>query len=121
MDILFESIYFLAIGLLAITIAVFVLAVSLLGRAIRISAQEQAEAEEARKKDIEKQLQALKSELDEAKNKSRVDVEKLKKSISELDKQQEKHMWRIRWIKMKPKLLTANGGVLLPGFFFLLP
>lgn len=59
MDAVFESLLFLGIGLLGITVAVFVLAVSLLGRAIRSSIDDAKTTEEARKKETSERIQEI--------------------------------------------------------------
>lgn len=56
MDSIYQLTFFLAVALLAIVITVFVLAVSLLGRAVKLSVEEQEKAEKDRKKDTENEI-----------------------------------------------------------------
>lgn len=117
---IYQLIFFLAVALLAIVITVFVLAVSLLGRAVRLSAQEQIEAEEKRKKDTENEIKKIQDKLEKAKAAARVDVEDLSRSLRDLESRDTRHKWKLRWIKIKPKLLTASWGALIPGALFLI-
>lgn len=117
---IYQLIFFLAIALLAIVITVFVLAVSLLGRAVKLSAQEQTEAEEKRKKDTENEIKKIQDKLKKAKAAGRVDVKDLTRSLQDLESRDTRHKWKLRWIKIKPKLLTASWGALIPGALFLI-
>jgi len=67
MDTVFEALFFLAVGFIAITVTIYVLAVSLLGRATKLSVQEQTEAEEKGKKETEEEIKTIQNKLDEAK------------------------------------------------------
>lgn len=116
MDIVFEALYFVAIGLLAIIITVFVLAVSLLGRAVKLSLEDQEKAENNRKADTERTRAELKGKLDQA----TYDRESLEKSLKEYKKKVEKHDRTLRWIRWKPNFLKANWGVFVPGLFFII-
>lgn len=120
MDTVFEALLFLTFGLTGITIAVFVLAVSLLGRAIKISLQEQTKTAENIKKVTGEEIKKLQDKLEEAKLKGHVDVEKIRAELEALEKQQKKHKSKLFWIKNKPALLKVDGGVLLPGVFFII-
>jgi len=119
MNTIFQLIFFLGTAFLAITVTVYVLAVSLLGRAVRLSSEEQVREEEERTKDIESRIKEIHKELDEAKAKNRIDVRKLTNDLQDLERKESQHKWKLRWIRIKPKLLTSGWGVLLPGFFFL--
>ncbi|MFC1916044.1 hypothetical protein ACFLW4_05060 [Chloroflexota bacterium] len=119
MEVIYQSVFFIAIALLAITVAVFVLAVSLLGRAVRLSVREQMIAEQRRKEDTENEIKKIQAKLEQAKSAKKVEVEDLVKSLRELEVKDRKHRNRLRWIKIKPKLLTANWGALVPGALFL--
>jgi hypothetical protein len=116
MDIVFEALYFLAIGLLAITITVFVLAVSLLGRAVKLSLEDQEKAENERKADTERTRAELKGTLEQA----TYNRESLEKSLKEYKKKIEKHDRTLRWIRWKPNFLKANWGVFVPCSFFII-
>jgi hypothetical protein len=120
MDTVFEALFFLAVGLIAITVTVFVLAVSLLGRAIKLSMQEQAEFAEKGKIEIEVRIKEINRILTKAKQLSHTKIEELHSSLSDLEKQQQKHKRNLNWIKNKPALLRVGGGVLIPGSFFLI-
>jgi hypothetical protein len=120
MDSIYQLIFFLAIALLAIVITVFVLAVSLLGRAVKLSTEEQIQAEERRKKDTEDEIKKMQDKLEKAKAAGRVDVKDLTRSLQDLEGRDTRHKWKLRWIKIKPKLLTANWGALIPGALFLI-
>jgi predicted PurR-regulated permease PerM len=111
--------FFLAIALLAITVTVFVLAVSLLGRAVKLSTQEQISAEQKRKKDTETEIKKIQDRLEKAKSEEKVKVEELVKNLRDLEEKDRKHRNRIRWIKVKPKLLTATWGAIVPGALFI--
>lgn len=118
----FESLLLLGIGLLGITITIFVLAVSLLGKAIRASAQEKQTAEESRKKDTDEQVKELQTELTVLSAKGKLDnkqIQQLQDSLQGLQNKQAAHTRRLRWIRLKPRLLTATGGVLIPSLFFI--
>lgn len=119
MGAIYQSMFFLAIALLAISITVFVLAVSLLGRAIRLSVEEQERAEKDRKKDTESEIKKIQDKLEQAKAAGRVDVGDLSQSLQDLERKDSKHKWKLRWIKIKPKLLKVSWGALIPGAFFL--
>lgn len=116
MNVVFETIYYFAIGLIAITVTVFVLAVSLLGRAVKLSLEEQEKAENERKADTERTRAELKGKLEQA----TYDRESLEKSLKESKKKAEKHERTLRWIRWKPKLLKANWGVFVPSAFFVI-
>jgi uncharacterized membrane protein YhiD involved in acid resistance len=111
MDTVFEALLFIAIGLLGINITIFVLAVSLLGRAIKISLQEQKDVQEKAKKEID-------DKIEEAKNTP--DVEGRQKYIEELTRIQQQHQKKLNWIKTKPTFLQVNGGGLVPAVSFLI-
>jgi uncharacterized membrane protein (DUF106 family) len=115
MDIVFEALFFIAIGLLAITITVFVLAVSLLGRAVKLSLEEQERTESERKADSERTRTELKEKLEQA----TYDRESLVKSLKEYKKKIEKHDRTLRWIRWKPNLLKVKWGVFIPCFLFI--
>ena len=120
MESIYQLIFFLSIALLAIVVTVFVLAVSLLGRAVRLSVEEQTQAEEKRKQDTENEIKEIQRKLDQAKTQGWLDVEDLTKNLSDLNRKETRHLWKLRWIKIKPKLLTASWGALVPGAFFLI-
>lgn len=117
---LFQLTLYLSLVLLAIVITVFVLAVSLLGRAVRISSEEQQKAEQERQERNQTQLGKIQGKLDTAKaHDKRPDIESLTKSLRELQKQIKKHERELAWILWKPKLLKARWGVFVPGSLFL--
>jgi septal ring factor EnvC (AmiA/AmiB activator) len=115
MDTVFEALFFLTIGLLAITITVYVLAVSLLGRAVKLSLEEQEKAENVRKADTERTRSELKGKLDQ----TTYDRESLEKSLKEYKNKIEKHDRTLRWIRWNPNFLKANWGVFIPSCFSL--
>lgn len=119
MDKLYQLIFFLGIGFLAIVITVFVLAVSLLGRAIILSTEEQAKLEEKAKNENENEIKSLQEKLNEARRTSRVDIGSLQQSLRDLEAKDSKHRRKLNWIRMKPKLLTATWGALIPAAFFI--
>jgi len=119
MGVIYQLIFFLAIALLAIAITVFVLAVSLLGRAIKLSVEEQERAEKDRKKDTENEIKKIQDKLEKAKAEGRFDIADLVESLGRLERKDSAHKWKLRWIKIKPKLLKVSWGVLIPGAFFL--
>ncbi len=120
MDSVYQLTFFLSLVLLAIVITVFVLAVSLLGRAVKLSVQEQIRAEERRKQDTQNEIKKMVGKLKKAKAKGRIDIGDLTKSLKDLQNRDSRHKWKLRWIRIKPKLLTANGGALIPGALFLI-
>ena len=91
MESVYQLIFFLAIALLAIATTVFVLAVSLLGRAVRLSVEEQTEAEERRKKDTENEIKKIQENLDQAKSQGRLNVGDLTKNLNDLERKETKH------------------------------
>lgn len=120
MDSIYQLTFFLSLALLAIVITVFVLAVSLLGRAVKLSTEEQIEAEEKRKKDTENEIKEMQDKLDEARTEGHVDAGGFRRSLKALERKDARHKWKLRWIKIKPKFLTANWGALIPGALFLI-
>lgn len=116
MDTVFEALYFLTIGLLAITITIFVLAVSLLGRAVKLSLEEQEKTEENRKADTEKSRSELKEQLDQATYNRKA----LEKSLEKYKVKVDRHNRALRWIRWKPKFLKTNWGVFIPSAFFIM-
>ncbi len=116
----YQSIFFVGIGLLAIVVAVFVLAVSLLGRAIKMSAQEQSKAEEKAKAENEDKIKELQEKLKRAKGKPHIDVQGFEQTLRDLKKKDARYNWNLRIIRNKPKLLTATWGALVPGASFLI-
>ena len=92
---------------------------SLLGRAIRISSEEQRKAEEQRRADIGDQITEMQQKLEEEKSGKKLNVVNLQNQLRELENKESRHRRRLRWIKIKPKLLTATWGALVPGAFFL--
>lgn len=120
MDVVFEALFYFAVGLIAITVTIFVLAVSLLGRAIKLSVQEQTIAEERSKKDTDDEIQELQEELEKAKAECQLSPEVLIRKLQKLESKQRRHKQKLFWIKLKPKLLTTIGGVFIPGIFFIL-
>ncbi len=116
----YQLTFYLSLALLAIVITIFVLAVSLLGRAVRISSEEQQKAERERQERNQAQLGIIQDEMDTAKvDDKRPAVENLAKSLRELEKQIKKHDRKLAWILWKPKFLTAMWGVFIPGSLFL--
>lgn len=116
----YQLIFFLALGLLAISITVFVLAVSLLGRAISlaIGAQDKVNKEN-RKADAEK-IEEIQGELEKAKTENRLlDIKRLGKDINSLKWKRWIKNWKIKWIQAKPELLGSVWGAFIPGAFFL--
>ena len=116
----YQLTFFLALGLLAISVTVFVLAVSLMGRAIgmAIEAQEKVN-EELRQADKEK-MEEIEGELKKAKEAGRLsDIKSLGKTISSLKWKRWIKAWKLRWIQAKPKLLGSVWGAFFPGAFFL--
>lgn len=121
MGAIYQLIFFLAIALLAIAITVFVLAVSLLGRAVRMSVEEQEKVEKDRKEDNDKRLQEIQGELDRAKKKGiQPDIKRLDKILKGLKRKERIHLLKLWWIKRKPAFLRASWGALIPGAFFLI-
>lgn len=121
MIVLYQSTFWLALALLAIVITVFVLAVSLLGRAIRISVEEQERVEQEKRKSSSEQITKLNSQLNEAaKKEGQPDIDSLKKNINDLQKQLRLANWRLRWICFKPKLLRVTWGALFPASLFVI-
>lgn len=120
MGAIYQLLFFLSVALLATVVTLFVLAVSLLGRAVRLSAEEQTNTEQKRKQDTEDKIAGMKSQLDQATADEQLDTGDLEKTLHDLKRKDAKHKWKLRWIKMKPKLLTASWGALIPGAFFLI-
>jgi ABC-type multidrug transport system fused ATPase/permease subunit len=120
MGTIYQLTFFLALALLAIVITVFVLAVSLLGRAVRIAAEEQEESEKEQKYATEKEIKRIQDQIGEAQKTGQLDIEGLGKTLKGLKGKNRKHEWKLRWIRIKPKLLTASWGALVPGAFFLI-
>ena len=88
----YQLTFYLSLALLAIVITVFVLALSLLGRAVRISSEEQQKAEQERQERNQAQLGIIQGKLDTTKaDEKHPDIESLTKSLRELKKQIKKH------------------------------
>lgn len=83
----YQATFFLSIALLAIVITVFVLAVSLLGRAVRISIEEQVQSEQ----------DGLKRSQSEIAN------------LTEQFKRAGEKMNNLIWIEFKKVLIKSNG------------
>lgn len=122
MDRLFEATFYFSIGLLAIIITVYVLAVTLLGQAIKISINETKAAEDKKKAQSVKAIEDLNLKLLQAKQKAfgQEQINAITKELKGFQKQQRQINRKLDWIKLKPKLLTAVGGVLLPSIAFAL-
>ncbi len=120
MDTIFEAIFFLDVGLLGITITLFVLAVSLLGRAIKLSLQEQEETEEKAKKEVDDEIKKIKSQLNKTASSSHPDLVGLNTNLALLVRKQKEHQYKLNNIKNKPSHLKVSGGVILPGIFFII-
>lgn len=120
MGAIYQSMFFLAIALLAISITVFVLAVSLLGRAVKLSVEEQERAERDLKEHNEREIENIQTELDQARAKGKQpDEERLGKILKNLKRKRRRHALKLWWIRRKPRFLRANWGALTPGAFFL--
>lgn len=116
----YQLIFFFSIGLIAIVVTLFVLAVSLLGRAIALSTQEQIRTEEKRREDTENETRKIQEKLEQVKHSGQLNVEDLYRDLKDLASKIKKHNRKLRWIRLKPKFLTASWGVLVPGAFFLI-
>jgi hypothetical protein len=115
MDIVFEALFFLGVGLLGITITIFVLSVSLLGRAIKIREKELGDAKEKRKKETEETIKDLHVKIDEYTNKDSLNYKKLEKDLKHKEKSQKQSNIISAWLKEKTTFMEINGGVYLPG------
>ncbi len=119
MIVLYQATFWLSLALLAIVITVFVLAVSLLGRAVRISVEEQEKAEQDNLTRNQREILELNVRLNEAtENNEKPDIDSLQKSINKIKRHQRYLNWKLRWICIKPKLLRVPLGVILPGTLF---
>jgi hypothetical protein len=124
MDIVFESLIFLNIGLLAITITVFVLAVSLLGRAVRLSVEKMAEAEENLRKKTAENIKAMRESLGKTKPESGIltrqpEINKLLQDLNKQRKIESAIGRRIWWTRLKPKFMSVILGVIMPSLCFI--
>lgn len=116
----YQLIFFLALGLLAIAITVYVLAVSLLGRAVQMAITAQAIANEEQRKADEEEMGKIKKELSDAEKKNRSpDIERLSKAINSLKRKKWINNWKLKWINAKPKFLGSAWGAFIPGAFLL--
>lgn len=116
----YQLTFFLALGLLGISITVFVLAVSLMGRAIGMAIEAQAKVNEERRQADKEKMEEIEEELKKAKKAGRLpDIERLGKTISSLKRKRWIKAWELRWIQAKPKLLGSVWGAFFPGAFFL--
>jgi len=102
MSVIYQLTFFLAIALLAIVITVFVLAVSLLGRAVRLSTEEQTKAEEKRKEDTENEIKKMQDKLGQAKAEGHLNIEDLTKSLQDLERKDTKHKLCFKWSSTLP-------------------
>lgn len=116
---IYQLTFFLAVALLAIVATLFVLAVSLLGRAVRLSTEEQKKAEETRKGENEDEIKKMQIKLDQAKDEGQLNIADLEKSLKEMRKQAKKYECAIKRIEKKPRFLKARWGVLFPGVSFI--
>ncbi|MFC1992076.1 hypothetical protein ACFLVC_05095 [Chloroflexota bacterium] len=117
---LFQITFYLSLALLAILITVFVLAVSLLGRAIRISLDEQKKTEQEQQEQASALYESIEGKLNIAKEEGKgPNIDSLTKSLREAKKQMKKHGRRLIWIRWKPKFLKTSWGIFIPGSFFI--
>ncbi len=116
----YQLLFVLALGLLAIMSAVFVFSVTLLGRAINISINEQQKAEQELKNATKDKTAELKQELEQATREERnIDIKRLNNTIRTLNIKSFFHNLKLAVIRFKPKLLGASWGVIIPGAFLL--
>lgn len=120
MVVIYQATFYLSIVLLAILITLFVLAVSLLGRAVRISIDEQEKAEQASLSRSQSEIQDLSKQFKKAeKSHIQPDIDRIQKSIKKIKWSQRFSKIKLRWICIKPKFLGVPLGVILPGSLFL--
>ena len=103
MNDIYQILFFLGIGFLAIDVTIFVLAVSLLGRAVKLSVEEQTKLEEKAKADNEVEMEKLQDSLKNCVGTSSLE-NTLKHSLRNLQKKDNKHKRKLIWIKMKPEV-----------------
>ncbi len=116
----YQLIFFLALGLLAMSITVFVLAVSLLGRAISMAIEAQDKVNKEHSKADTEKMEEIQGELKQAKTENRLpDIKRLGKAVSSLKWKRWIKNWKLKWIQAKPKLLGSVWGAFIPGAFFL--
>lgn len=120
MVVIYQATFYLSVVLLAILITLFVLAVSLLGRAVRISIDEQEKTEQASLSRNQSEIQDLNKQFKKAeKAHIQPDIDRIQKSINKIKWSQRFSKIRLRWICIKPKFLGVPLGVILPGSLFL--
>lgn len=116
----YQATSYLSIALLAIVITVFVLAVSLLGRAVRISIEEQEKFEEDGLKRSQSEIADLTEQFKRAGDKNeQLDMDRIQKSINKIKWRQRFSKMKLRWISIKPKFLGVPLGVIFPSLLFL--
>jgi hypothetical protein len=122
MGVLYESTFFLGIGLLGISIAVYIFAVTLLDKGLRVASKEINEAAEKKKERYDFVMDALKDKLKEAEtnNSSEQLVKEFSADIKELRKQDKSFVSRFSSAIQKPNLLTTTSVVTIPGISYLL-
>ena len=118
---LYQSTFFLALALLAIVITLFVLAVSLLGRAIRISIEEQEKTEKDQLARSQNETRELNKQFTRASKKHvQPDIDRIQKSINKIKWYQRLSKLKLRWIRIKPNFLRVSLGVLSPAALFII-
>lgn len=116
---IYQLTFFLAVALLAIVITVFVLAVSLLGRAIKMAAEEQEKTAKEQKDATENEIVKIESEIKTARETGELNIKQLENRLRQMKRQQKKHERRLKQIEGRPRLLRAKSGAIIPGIFFL--
>lgn len=104
----YQLLFFLALGLLAMAVTVFVLAVSLLGRAVKMASVAQEEANEKQRVANEEEMGKIRGELADAEKEGRrPDIKRLSKAIDSLKWRKRINNLTLKWINAKPKLLGS--------------
>jgi hypothetical protein len=117
-----QAIFFLAIALLATVITIFVFASSLLGRAVQVQANAQAELRAVRKNKLKEQLetaQELVNKLKEQCGAGDFKVDDAMKSLQEAKERNREFDKESNSLQQKYKVFTVRGGVTYPTCFFL--
>lgn len=116
----YQATVYISIALLAIVMTVFVLAVSLLGRAVRISIEEQVKFERNGLEKSQSEIANLTEQLKKAvETNEQPNMDRIQKSINKIKWRQTFSKLKLRWISIKPKFLGVPLGVIVPGLLFL--
>tara|TARA_B100000315_G_scaffold225209_1_gene231287 strand:- start:45 stop:479 length:435 start_codon:yes stop_codon:yes gene_type:complete len=115
----YELTFFLALGLLAITITVFVLAVSQRGKPIESAPQQQQEILSRQTITKKGQIQRIEGQLEQAKKVGQIDEPELLKELQQTKDKIDGYDAELRHIQQRISLILRKATVIYPGASFI--